>query len=149
METLEQDEVQARNEDILLPAEQDARIVKTIVKMRGKVAQLTKECDAAVKVIKDQQAMLEAELLKRLLARGATQTKTDFGTAYIKESVQYTIADGDAYWNFVKASDSPDYYQARVKAEAVRAYQAANEDRLPPGLSSYRENGITVRTSAK
>ena len=71
----------------------DDRIVKVIVKMRERIAVRTKEYDAAVKVVKDQKQQLETELLRRLQERGATQTKTPFGTAFIDETMKAQIAD--------------------------------------------------------
>lgn len=124
----------------------DDRIVKAIVKMREAITLETKESDARIKVIKTQKEQLETELLRRLLARGATQTKTTFGTAFIDESVKAQIADEEAFRAFVRESGDLDFYQKRIKVEHLREYMREHGDSLPPGISIFKEQGITVRT---
>lgn len=125
----------------------DDQIVKVVVKMRDRIAAMTKEYDAAVKVVKDQKQQLENELLSRLQQRGATQTKTVFGTAFVDESMKVTIADEGLFQDFVRSSGDLDFYQRRVKIEHLREYLKENGDRLPPGLSVFREVGITIRVT--
>lgn len=124
----------------------DDRIVKAIVKMREAIATETKESEARVKVIKQQREQLETELLRRLLARGATQTKTQFGTAFIDESMQAKISDEEVFRAFVRESGDLDFYQKRIKVEHLREYMREHGDSLPPGISIFKEQGITVRT---
>ena len=125
----------------------DDRIVKAIVKMREAIASETKESEARVKVIKTQKEQLETELLRRLLARGATQTKTAFGTAFVDESMKAQIADEEVFRAFVRDSGDLDFYQKRLKVEHLREYMREHGDSLPPGVSIFKEKGITVRTN--
>lgn len=140
------DSEQIRNEAILNPPS-DERLVKVIVKMRERQKEITKEADAALKVIEDQRSKIEAELMRRLHERGATSTKTGAGTAYMTETMKITIADGKAFGDFVIAEGNTEFFHARAKVETVKQYMKDNGDRLPPGLSSFRELGITVRTT--
>jgi len=140
---------QGRNEAILNPDIGDDALVKVIMKMRNKLAEMSKEYDAAVDCIKAQKKALEMEVLKRLNARGATQTKTPYGTAFIEEDVKVTIADELLFQNFVKQEGDLDFYQKRVAVGHLQKWQALNDGRLPPGLSTFRENSITVRSPTK
>jgi hypothetical protein len=134
------------NEAILIG---DDQLVKVFIKMRTRIAELNEEYAAAIKVVKDQQQMIRAELLHRFQARGSTQTKTQHGTAFIKEEMSITIADESAYGAFVLAENDWSYYQKRAKVERVREYMKEHDGALPPGLSVFRELDINVRVPAK
>ena len=123
----------------------DDKLVRVFVKIRAKRAELSKEYDAADKVLKEQKDAIEAELLARLHVRGATQTKTDEGTAFIKENMTITIADEVAFGSFVIEQQDTAFYQKRAKVEHVQEYMKEHEGRLPPGLSAFRELSINVR----
>jgi hypothetical protein len=123
----------------------DDRIVAVYLKIRTKIAEVTQEYDDRLAVLKSQQQQLKAEILKRLHERGATQTKTDVGTAFIVENVSITIADEIAYGNFVLEQQDYGFYQKRAKVEHVREYMKAHGEQLPPGLSIFRELDVNVR----
>lgn len=108
---------------------------------------MTREYDAARKVVEDQKHALEVEMLKRLQERGATQTKTEFGTAFIDEKMQAQIADEAAFQAFVKEIGDLDFYQKRIAVKHVKEYMKENGDSLPPGLSIYKELGVVVRVN--
>jgi len=134
----------AENEQILTG---DNRIVKIILKMRDAIAEKTKAYEAEVKVIELQKEQLENELLKRLQSRGSTQTKTEYGTAFLDEQMSVTIADDDLFRSFVLNEQNLDWFQRRVKVETLREYQKENDGRLPPGLSTFRQAKIKIRKS--
>lgn len=135
-----------RNEAVLTG---DDRLVGVYVKMRAKVAELNDEYKDRINTIKQQMTQVETELLRRLHERGATQTKTDKGTAFIGEDVSITIADENQYAAFVLAQGDTSYYQKRAKVERVKEYMGANNGMLPPGLSIFREKTINVRVPTK
>jgi len=125
----------------------DDRLVRAIVKMRERIAVMTKEYEEAVKVIKDQRHAVEVELLRRLNERGATQTKTEFGTAFIDEDMKAQIADEAVFMDFVRETGDLDFFQKRVAVKHIKEYMKENGDRLPPGLSIFKEYSVTVRKS--
>jgi len=127
----------------------DDRLVRVFIKQRQRIAELNAEYEAAIKVVKDQQNMIRAELLRRLHERKATQTKTQHGTAFIKEEMSVTIADEDAFGSFVLLEGDYSYYQKRPKVERVREYMKEHDGMLPPGLSVFREFDINVRVPSK
>ena len=127
----------------------DDKIVRTYIKIRGARTALSKEYDAKDKALKEQLAMVAGELLRRLNERGATQTKTDAGTAFIGEDMSITIADSDMFKGFVEAQHDLNWYVQRVKVERLREYMKANGGNLPPGLNVFRERTILVRAPKK
>lgn len=142
------DEVQ-RNEELLVPEIGDARLIKVVIKIRDKIAEVTKEFDSTVAVLKAQKKEVEMEILRRLQARGATQTKTEFGTSFISEKTQYTIADEDAFGRFVMQQQDYEFYQKRAKVEHVQQWMTNNGGVLPPGLNVFREFEINTRVPTR
>lgn len=126
----------------------DDKLVATIVKIRAARAELKKGYEDADKVLVEQRAQLDAELLRRLQERGATQTKTTEGTAFIGEDMKCTIAEEGALYTFLETEEDPfGWFQKRIKLERLREYQAAHAGGIPPGLSIFREKTINVRAS--
>jgi hypothetical protein len=123
----------------------DDKLVKVALKIRDKIAEVTKEFEAQVKVLKDQQTAVTTEIIRRLNERGATQTKTPFGTAFVGEKMTANIADAATFKSFCLEHQDLDFYQARVKIEHLREYMEANEGRLPPGINVFREVTLNLR----
>src|SRR5574337_24464 len=127
----------------------DDRIVRVIIKIRDTIAAVNKEYEDRLDVLKAQKQRLEVELLRRLNERGATQTKTAAGTAFISESMKATVADEDLFKRFCLDQHDVDFFQLRVKVEHLREFMTANAGMLPPGLSVFREATVNVRSPAK
>lgn len=127
----------------------DDRLVKTVLKIRARIADVNTEYDAILRGLKEQKKTVEREILRRLQERGATQTKTEHGTCFISEVVQFTIADEEAYGRFVLQQNDYEFYQKRPKQEHVLAWMKDNEGALPPGLSVFREYEINTRVTTK
>lgn len=116
----------------------DDRLVKVILKIRDKIAEVSTAHDAVLADLKAQKHEVEVELLRRLQERGATSTKTQYGTSYISEKAQYTIADAETFSAFVLNQGNTEFYQARAKVETVKAYMEQNGGQMPPGLNVFR-----------
>jgi hypothetical protein len=126
----------------------DEAIVDVIVKIRAARKTLKAEYEAADKNLTGQREQLDAELLRRLRERGATQTKTPAGTAFLGEDLSVTIADEAALFTFLDQEEDPyGWFQKRIKVERLREYQSQHEGGIPPGLSIFREATINVRAS--
>lgn len=130
------------------PNIQDSKLVEVFIKIRTARAELKKSYDDADKNLETQRDQIEAELLRRLNERGATQTKTTAGTAFIGEDMKATIADEDALRAFLANEPDPvGWFQKRIKMERLKEYQEQHEGGIPPGLSIFREAKINVRAS--
>jgi hypothetical protein len=126
----------------------DDKLVKVIVKIRDAKAEATRAYKAQMAEFDKQREQLDAELLKRLQQRGATQTKTSFGTAYIGEDLSVTIADDQVLHAFLDETDDPyGWFQKRIKIERLREYMKEHQGGVPPGLNIFREATINVRAS--
>lgn len=127
----------------------DDRLVKIIIKIRDTIAAVNKEYEERLNVLKEQKKLAETEILRRLQERGATQTKTQYGTCFITTKEQFTIADEEAYGEFVKAQGDYTFYQKRAKVERVQEYMNNHDGALPPGLNVFRELEINTRVPRK
>lgn len=81
--------------------------------------------------------------------QGITGFKTPFGTTYADETARYSIADGHAFYEFVKAQADLDFFERRVSSTHVKEWMEANGGLLPPGVSVYRERVMRVRKAGK
>jgi hypothetical protein len=127
----------------------DDRLIGVFVKIRDRIAEVNREYDEQLAVLKGQRDRVGAELLRRLHERGSKQTKTETGTAFISETMAVTIADEDIFGNFVLQQQDYSFYQKRVKVEHLKEYMKANGGTLPPGLNVHRELEINVRRAPK
>jgi hypothetical protein len=135
----------AQNEMALGVPINDDKLVRVYLKIRAARTKLSKEYDVADDALKQQLSVVSGEIMRRLLERGATQTKTPDGTAFFGEDMQVTIADEDVFKNFVLEARDLNWYQKRVKIEHLREYMKANQGRLPPGINVFRERTVLVR----
>jgi hypothetical protein len=123
----------------------DDRLVRVYRKIRDALGEKTKAYEAEVKVLKSQQRQIELELLRRLQARGASQTKTDDGTAFILEVMTSNIADEGVFFPFVLKTGDLDFFQRRISITHLREYMKEHSNAVPPGLNIFKELTINVR----
>lgn len=123
----------------------DARVVRAILNIRNAMAELTRQYDAEYGKLKEQKSRLDAEMLRRLLERGADSTKTDAGTAYVAEEMSASCADEQVFYEFVRNTGDLDFFERRLKISHLREYMEEHHGRIPPGLSIFRQNVVRVR----
>ena len=87
---------------------------------------------------------IERLLLAECNEMGVESLRTSAGTAYktVKHSV--TVADKDAFRNFIKNEDAWYFADLRANAPAVRAYLDEN-DHLPPGVNMSSWAAVNVK----
>ena len=88
---------------------------------------------------------VEASLIAAAQAQGVTGFKTEAGTTYLDERMLTSIADDNAFFNFVREQGDLDFFERRVKVAHVKEWMEANGGHLPPGLNVFRELTMKVR----
>jgi len=121
--------------------------VSVYIGLRDKKAKMKAELDEAIKPIQEKMDKLEAKLLEAFQAAGVDSVKTEFGTAYTSVRTTASVADRDAFMEFVKANDEWSLIEVRAAKVAVEQFRAANDD-LPPGINMREERVVNVRRSA-
>jgi hypothetical protein len=92
---------------------------------------------------------IEDDIFKRLVERGADQTKTDAGTAWISRLASVQVTDQTALFDF--AADNWDKYGDDIKLvitiEAVKRYIEENNGQLPPGIGLSKYSRLNINRS--
>ena len=122
--------------------------VSLYIKLRDQKAQMKADFDAQVAPLQEKMDKLEAKLLDVFNQTGMDSVKTEFGTAYATVRTSASIADRDAFMDFVKAHEEWSLLEVRVSKTAVEQYRSANDDELPPGINVREERVVNIRRSA-
>ena len=122
----------------------DKRVAR-YVKLRDARAASNKEAEKVDQAYKDALTAIETALIKDAQEQGVTGFKTEFGTTYLDQRMLTSIADENAFFNFVKESGDLDFFERRVKATHVQEWMKNHDGILPPGLNVFREATMKVR----
>ena len=117
------------------------------VKLRDKKAQLKAEYQDTIAPIQEKMDKLEAKFLEIMNTTGVDSLKTEHGTAYSSTRTSASVADKDAFFNFVKEKNEWPLMEVRASSTAVKQFAEANEGELPPGINYNVERTINIRRS--
>jgi hypothetical protein len=120
-------------------------LVEKYIKLRDTKAAAKKKLEDFTKPIDAQMEQIEAVILATFDQLGTESVKSAEGTAYISKRTSATVADKEAFRNFILA-DENNWAMADLRAAkaAVEQYVEENQD-LPPGLNWREERTINVR----
>jgi hypothetical protein len=122
------------------------QLVRVFIKMRNARTQLAKEFDDKDEVLKQNMKTIEIELLRRAQEQGTEGFKTKDGTTYISEEVHVSIADDNAFNEFLDSQENPYiFFEHRPSLKIIKEYQRDNSGNIPPGIKMFRENRMRVR----
>lgn len=124
-----------------------SELVAMYIELRDKKSQLKAQFDEQTAALDKKLTQLEGAMLKTFDTAGVDSVKTPFGTAYTTVQTNASVADADAFRQFVKDNDAFEFYQNRVSKTAVEQYKAVHGD-IPPGLSWREERVVNVRRSS-
>ena len=122
--------------------------VSLYIQLRDQKSQMKADFEASVAPLQEKMDKLEAKLLEVFNKTGMDSVKTEFGTAYATVRTSASIADRDAFMDFVKANEEWALLEVRVSKTAVDQYRSANDDELPPGVNVREERVVNIRRSA-
>lgn len=88
-------------------------------------------------------------LLKKADEQGVKGFKTDLGTTFTSESLKVSIADQQAFFDFVKESGDLDFFEKRVSSTHVKEYMDSHEGVAPPGLNLFTAREMRVRKASE
>jgi hypothetical protein len=124
------------------------KLVKLYVKTREAKAAAAREAKAKELYFDAIMDKAEAVMLDSCLKSGETGFTTPFGTTYIQQTVKVSLADDEAFFNFVRETGDLDMFERRVASKHVQDYMTLNGGVAPPGLSLFRENVLRVRKAS-
>jgi hypothetical protein len=120
--------------------------VAQYVKLRDKIKAKEAEQKAELKPLKDTLEQLNAVLLAHLNQVGGNSVTTDGGTVYRTEKKSASLADAQAFMDFVVANQAFDLLDRKANVSAVEEYIREN-DAPPPGVNFSSTFVVGVRRS--
>ena len=120
-----------------------AQRVEQYLEVRNKIKALDKEAEARKKPWVDIQNELADWIMNFLEKTGTTGAKTKAGTCYVSTRYQTSLADPEAFMNFVITSQNFDLLDRKANSTAVKEY-VQEHSALPPGcnLSAIKSVGV-------
>ena len=122
--------------------------VTLYIQLRDKKAQMKSDFDASVAPINEKMDKLEAKLLDVFNKTGMDSVKTEFGTAYTAVRTTASVADREAFMEFVKANEEWSLLEVRASKTAIEQFRDSNDNELPPGVNIRSERVVNIRRSA-
>jgi phage host-nuclease inhibitor protein Gam len=122
--------------------------VTLYIQLRDKKAEMKADFDASIAPINDKMDKLEAKLLDVFNKTGMDSVKTENGTAYTAVRTTASIADREAFMDYVKANEEWSLLEARASKTAIEQFRDSNNGELPPGINIRSERVVNIRRSA-
>lgn len=118
--------------------------VAQYVKLRDMIKAKEAEQKKELKPMKDTLEQLNSVLLAHLNGVGGNSVATDSGTVYRTEKKSASLADGQAFMDFVIANQAFDLLDRKVNVLAAEEYIKEN-DVPPPGVNFSSTFVVGVR----
>lgn len=122
--------------------------VTLYIQLRDKKAQMKSDFEASVAPITEKMDKLEAKLLDVFNKTGMDSVKTEHGTAYTAVRTTASVADREAFMEFVKANEEWSLIEVRAAKTAIEQFRDNNDNELPPGINIRSERVVNIRRSA-
>lgn len=126
------------------------KLVGSYVALRDRLHEMEEAYELQAKPGKELLNKIQGQLTELLDRAGASSIKTPLGTAIVNTKWTASLADPQAFMDYVKANDRFDLMDRRANATAVKDFVKANPDgTAPPGvnLSAIRTIGVRRPTS--
>ena len=125
------------------------RLTRVYIKMRDKLATLSREYEEAEAAIKLQQAEVAAAMKDIMQKAGGTGMRTAYGTVSLRTSTRYYAQDWDAMYRFIVDNDAVHLLEKRIAQKNMSEFLESNPGMLPPGLNTMSEITVSVTKPRK
>lgn len=125
------------------------RLTRVYIKMRDKLAAITREYEAQEAAIKAQQAEVAGAMKDIIQKAGGTGMKTEYGTVSLKTSTRYYAQDWEAMYRFIVDNDAVHLLEKRIAQKNMSEFLETNPNMLPPGLNTMSEITVSVTKPRK
>jgi type I site-specific restriction endonuclease len=123
-----------------------SEIVTKYIELRDKKAELKAEYDNKVASIDEMLDKIEVKLLQVFEETGSKSFSTPNGTAYASVRTSASVADKEAFMEYVKNTEQWPLLEVRASKTAVEQHRDLHED-LPPGINWREERVVNIRRS--
>lgn len=107
--------------------------VAKFIELRDERDALKKRHSRELEAITDKMDRIQNAILKLFQRTGQKSARTTAGTPYIQTRVSASVADRDAFLQFVRDNDAFEFLENRVSKTAVQQYMEEREE-TPPGV---------------
>lgn len=121
------------------------QLARVYLKMRARVAEITKVYEEEAERIKAQQHTVAMAMKDIMQATGQKSAKTDHGTIILSTKTRYVAQDWDAMKRFIIDNDAVDLLERRIAQKNMGEFLENNPGVVPPGLNTMTEVDVSVR----
>lgn len=121
------------------------KLAKIYIKIRTAMQEKTKQYEAELAALKDQQSQVANAMKELMQSAGAKSVKTEFGTVMMGTKTRYWTQDWDEFKKFVVQHNAVDLLERRIAQSNMAQFLSENPERIPPGLNAESELTISVR----
>lgn len=121
-------------------------IVAKYIELRDTKQRLKSEYEAKVAKYDEALEKIEATLLRHMNELGVESVRTAAGTMYISRRTSATVADWEAFFDWVRRNEEWSMLEHRASKAAVQSYRDEHND-LPPGINWREERVVNIRRS--
>ena len=125
------------------------KLARTYRKVKAKLQEITAAYETEAAALKAQVDVLSVAMKDQLLAAGLTSAKTTEGLIVLSKSTRYSTNDWDEFKKFVVENDALDLFEKRIAQGNMATFLKDNPTKVPPGLNSNSEYGVSVRKVTK
>jgi hypothetical protein len=124
------------------------QVVGKYVETRAEIKRLETELEETLKPLKILQEKRESWLLQQLGELGLKNAKTEYGTVYKARKESVTMAEWDAFVDWVKVNDKFEFLNKAVNKTAVLEMMGEERDQpIPPGVNYVSIQTVNIRKS--
>lgn len=121
------------------------KMVAAYIKLRSTIQEKEEE----IKILKEKQALLSANMLDLCAKEDIDSIKTPFGTVTRRIYSAYWTSDWDQMYKFIAENDAYHLLEKRIHNTNMKEFLEENPDALPIGLQSDRKYAVSVRKPTK
>ena len=120
--------------------------VEQYLKLRDKIKEMEARHKEELKPFKETLEKLNSVILAHLTQVGGESIRTAAGTAYVTEKKSATLADPQAFMDYVVSNEAWDLLDRKANVTAVADY-ISEHSAPPPGVNFSTTNLVGVRRS--
>jgi len=135
--------------DIAEPTITMDRLAKIYIKMREKLAEVTRAFEEQETKIKAQQQEVAAAMKDIIQQAGGESIRTAHGTVTLKTTKRFYAQDWEAMYQFINDNDAPFLLEKRIAQKNMQEFLEANPETVPPGLNTMSELTVSVTKPRK
>ena len=121
-------------------------LIEKYIKLRDKKAEMKAAFDASVADVDAYMKRCEQAIMAHLDKNGVDSVGTPNGTAFKSTTTSATVADKEAFLNYVRTTEAWPLMDVRASKTAIAEFVAETQD-LPPGINWRAETVVRIRRS--